>query len=1023
MLILGLVLAVAGCDCRPRKTAGIAGEVRWEWEGANGPEDGTSANVQFPVTAMGARREQVLYVRNIGLAPFTMEEFAKVSGSAVTLGLFLAEPNSAFEVKWAPAVVNPTERQPVTVVFMPPVTENERLVDYASEVELRPVGAAASRLTMNGRAIAGECDVPAVIDFGSVAVNSRLTSNVSLRNDGAATIEVQVDGVTGAPVGIFEITGLGPGGKLRVQPNEAPEAVVNFAPTEPRDYAGEVVIRRGDSCPKRPVQLKGRGVSSCLSWRAEPPDDVAGTALYFGSFAPGATGPGTVTFTNACSTPITLSSLHTTDTAFAVTAAAPGDLTQLFIPGAARDANMVWVSGTAVTSLEFRPVALGPTVGRLLGDSNLSAQPSVSIGLRGFGGGPRIEVRPSPVFAIGRVGFTPGASPGTFAQRTLRVANVGNRPLPANVRDNLHLRVGSGTDYFSVRAITGSADELCIGEWDSSNNACAGTLNIMTYNPASGIEAVAGMAMALPVRVVPSTPGPKEWELTLYSNDAVTPEVSLRITAEAVEAPPCHYTATPTNLAFGMMDKPQVKDLSFTLQNLGSQATEICYFNGLSLSPSSHDTFSLPSAPSDVELGAGQNVTVLVRAQPLRSATAPTAATGEVLFNVSTPGASQGQVALSATLAPACLTFNPSPANFADTELECGSPDRAIIISNTCAQTVTLNTTVLTDAANAPTGSGTCTTATGCPQFIITSAPAGGAIPPGASRTVLLRFRPFVVGPATGELTVTIQQGATAVPYSIALNGTGRARTMAGCGVTAVCPGPMNVSANSTVRLAPTVMSTGGTSCAWTVGSRPATSSGTFSAPTSCSSTNYFADVVGTHLVNFQVTDALGGSAQCVTPITVTPNGDLWIELTWDRPNDMDLHLLHPNGGSPTSASSWANGTWDCYYASRTPTWGTSASSPSLDRDDIPGQGPENTRINSPDRSLSYAIGVHMFSWRASPSPVTSTVKLYCAGTLVNTSTKTMSREGDMWVVGTVNFGAGSPCAFTAINSVVPNVP
>jgi hypothetical protein len=629
------------------------------------------------------------------------------------------------------------------------------------------------------------------------------------------------------------------------------------------------------------------------------------------------------------------------------------------------------------------------------------------------------------VFAIGRVGFTPGASPGTFAQRVLRVANVGNRPTPADPRANLHLgMMGAGSTFWSLTPVMGTADELCVGDWDTTNNRCAGTLSTAIYDQTVGIEAIAGTAMSLPIRVVPQTAGQKEWDLTIYSNDVTTPSVTVRITAEAVSAPPCNYTVAPVNLAFGIMDMPQVKDLTFTLTNLGTTAPEVCYFNGLGLSPTSSDTFTTPGAMSDFSLNAGQSQTVTVRAQPLRTPPTPTPVSGEVLFNVSTPGASQGAVLLSATLAPACITFAPNPVNFNDTELECGSPEKAVVISNTCAQTVTLNSTVLTNPANAPAGSGSCTTAGGCAQFAITAAPTGGPLAPGASRTILLRFRPYLVGPATGEVTVTMQQGSQAVPYAIPLNGTGRPRTMAGCGVTAMCPGPITTNANSTVTLTPSVMAPGAVSCNWSVQSRPATSSGTFSAPTSCTSTTYFADVVGTHIVNFNVSDGLGGTAQCTTPITVTPNGDLWIELTWDRPNDMDFHLLHPNAGPSSSSTSWGNTTWDCHFRSRTPVWGGGAQSdPSLDRDDITGQGPENIRINTPSHAFAYTVGVHMYSWSASPSAVTSTVKVYCGGQLVTTRTRAMSTTKDMWVVGTIDFNAGTPCLFTPINTIVSGVP
>jgi hypothetical protein len=1023
--VLWLAVVIVGCECRRPTTNGISGEVRWQWDTATGPQSDSSARVDFPITAMGARREQTIYVQNIGRAPFSMTEFAKLTGSAVTLGLF-SDPNPAFEVRWTQdAVVNPTEQQAVTVIFEPPITEMQAVVDYETDLEFRPSGALATSLVLTGRAVAGECDVPAVIDFGSVPIGSKLDSHISLANNGAATVIVTAGGVTGAPVGVFEVTGLDRTGKLTVDPGTSPEALVDFKPTEPRDYAGEFHVRRGESCPDRTVQLRGRGVVSCLTWHADPPDDPAGTALFFGNVLPGAAGEGTVTFSNACSVDIDLSRLRTSDPVFVVTAAAAGDLTKLHVPASVRDANQMWVAGTATTTLDFRPTVLGPKAGQLLASSSLTSQPAVSINIRGFGGGPKIDVRPSPVFAVGRIGFTPGASPGTFSQRTLRVANVGNRPTPADPRANLHLgMMGTGTTYWAVRAITGTADELCIGEWNTAGNTCAGTLAAATYDPVNGIEATVGTAMNLPVRVIPATAGQKEWELTIYSNDVTTPAVTVHITAEAVAAPPCNYTVAPTNLAFGIMDMPQVKDLTFTLQNLGTGPTEICYFNGLSISPTSSDTFTLPSAMSDVTLNPGQAQVVTVRAQPLRSPPAPLSVSGEVAFNVSTPGASQGAVLLSATLAPACITVAPSPVNFNDTQLECGSPERAVVISNTCATSVTVNSAALTNAANAPVGSGSCATVGGCPQFVITAAPGTGPLAPGASRTVLLRFRPYLVGPATGEFTVNIQQGTQAVPYVVPLAGNGIVRTAAGCGVTAVCPGPITVSANSTVTLTPTVMSSGGVTCAWSVASRPATSSGTFSMPASCTSTTYFADVVGTHIVTFNVSDGLGGTSQCTTPITVNPNGDLWIELTWDRPNDMDLHLLHPNAGPSSSAGSWGTSTWDCNFRTRTPTnWGSTAENPSLDRDDITGQGPENTRINTPSHAFAYTVGVHMYSWSASPNPVTSTLKVYCGGQLITTQTRTMSTVDDMWVVGTIDFNAAIPCRFTAVGTLIHNVP
>ncbi|MEW5740416.1 MAG: MopE-related protein [Myxococcota bacterium] len=239
------------------------------------------------------------------------------------------------------------------------------------------------------------------------------------------------------------------------------------------------------------------------------------------------------------------------------------------------------------------------------------------------------------------------------------------------------------------------------------------------------------------------------------------------------------------------------------------------------------------------------------------------------------------------------------------------------------------------------------------------------------------------------------------------------------CAPTAMCPAGQTVNPNTSVTLTTSAASPAGRplTCQWSVVSRPATSSGVFSAPTSCGSSSYYADVVGTHVLRFTVTDSMGLSSSCDVTITVQPMGDLWVELTWNQPNDMDLHLLHPSGGNRRQANNWSVSPWDCYFVNTNPSWDNpgTADDPSLDRDDISGTGPENIRINTPSIAHTYAIGVHMYSWAASPTPVVTTVRVYCAGQLKATQTRSFSTVKEFWVVGVVDFaGAGSAgCFFT----------
>jgi hypothetical protein len=131
----------------------------------------------------------------------------------------------------------------------------------------------------------------------------------------------------------------------------------------------------------------------------------------------------------------------------------------------------------------------------------------------------------------------------------------------------------------------------------------------------------------------------------------------------------------------------------------------------------------------------------------------------------------------------------------------------------------------------------------------------------------------------------------------------------------------------------------------------------------------------------------------------------------------MDLHLLHPSAGASHLATSWMKSPDDCYFSDKTPSWDAvgTADDPSLDRDDIPGKGPENTRINVPSTAHPYVIGVHMYSYVATPTPVTATLRLYCGGQLKTTQVRTFTTNKQMWVVGQVDFAnAGAAgCFFT----------
>ncbi|MGV3625839.1 MAG: choice-of-anchor D domain-containing protein [Archangium sp.] len=1016
-----VVLSLTGCNCRPPSVGRATGEVQWEWVTLNNETlRESSAVIDFGTISMGARRDAKVKVRNIGRGSFTMKEFAQLSGSPVS-GNNVAVPNQAFLLTFDENLaLAPTEETIVSIAFIPPIVV-EPFVDHMADLEFKPEGADVSTLSIKGRAIAGACALPEVIDFGALPVGKSTDYALELRNDGEIAARFQAGGVLEAPTDSYFFLGL-TDGAANVPAGGNTTITVRFSPQEPREYNGIVSMRRADSCPEQVVQLKGRGVTSCVTWVPDPADAASGQILSFGAVPPGAVKEGKVTFKNECTVPVVMSRVRSNDNnVFALTSPGDGLLT---LPAATRDATAgTWASGEAIAFVDFRPTALGLRQALMLADTDLTSQQAISVAMRGNGGGPKIDARPTPL-NFGRVGFSMDATTPLIATRNVRITNVGTRPMPADPEANLHLGVnGYGTMYFTVRAITGDPAELCIGEF--VNGVCDSSL-AATYDQAVGIEAgTAGLA--LPIRFIPRSEGAKEYEISIFSNDITAPETRIQVLATAINAPPCNFDVSPVTVAFGLIDAPQSVERTFTLRNLGTAASEVCFFSSFELDPQSHSMFSLPMGPTDLELAAGSSANITVRAAPQTPATTAASVTGHVTFSVPTTSAgNSGSVELTATLSPACIRVTPAPLNFGPTQLTCGSATQNVVIANTCTQTVTFSGATITDAAIAPNGTGSCAVNGGCPQFNLISQSAAGVLNPGGSAVVGVRFTPYSVSAPstefTGKLQINVTQGATTAPYEVVLRGTGVPQMQATC-VSASCPGPMTVQANTQVTLNTSVMTTGSPTCAWSVASRPTTANGTFSAPNNCSMTRYFADVVGTHVVSFNVSDGTGATAQCQTPITVLPSGDLWIEATWTPTNDTDLYLLHPNAGPPTSAGAWRNGgTWACGYANKTPTWGTAAASPSLDRDDTVARGPENIRINTPATGIAYNIGIHMF--RLDSSPITSTVKVYCGGQLVTTQTRAQNQEDSMWVVGSVTFPGvgGQPCTFSANGTVINNV-
>ena len=144
-----------------------------------------------------------------------------------------------------------------------------------------------------------------------------------------------------------------------------------------------------------------------------------------------------ITFSNAGPTDVQLSQIKTLNSQeFWVVAAAGADATRLTVPRATRDANGRWVPGTAKLTVANKPLQLGPRQTQLQFQTSLPRQATGVVTLKGFGGGPDIQVTPAPSLNFGKVAYFAGVELLPEAQaddheRRYRAGRAGRGGQPA----------------------------------------------------------------------------------------------------------------------------------------------------------------------------------------------------------------------------------------------------------------------------------------------------------------------------------------------------------------------------------------------------------------------------------------------------------------------------------------------------------------------------------------------------------------------------------------------------------------
>lgn len=264
---------------------------------------------------------------------------------------------------------------------------------------------------------------------------------------------------------------------------------LRFTPSEARDYRATLVAWRG-TCALAKLGVRGNGVESSFWWSPE--------SLDFGRLATGRTLTRELTFRSCTFSSTPLGNASTSASVFSVVRDGG-----LVIPAAVRDETGVIVPGELPVAIAFAPSGLSVTQAFFSAETGLVTQPSVTIVLRGVGGGPIAELTPA------QLDFGAVAGP-TTRQVTLR--NVGDRVAPADPSANLFLGVDGGQPYFELTP------------------ASCGTVTLSSpYGPSLGLSTTD--ALTFDVTLQPAA-GPRRCELRVFTSDPLTPEPVVVITAQ-----------------------------------------------------------------------------------------------------------------------------------------------------------------------------------------------------------------------------------------------------------------------------------------------------------------------------------------------------------------------------------------------------------------------------------------------------------------------------------------------------------
>ncbi|MCC6336598.1 MAG: choice-of-anchor D domain-containing protein [Myxococcales bacterium] len=711
-LLLALTLGGFSCGCdRGGGLTGQAGELVVVVAGPARESLTREALLTLDPVVMDERGDGQVRLRNIGVAALTIVSVSREGGS------------DALTLDDAAGRVIPRDGEvTLSAHFAPPTDADvtkatvEHRADFRVQVSGGRPGEEQAAVTLVAVAVARDCYVPAVLDFGQVPLGQHVTLPLLLENGRPFPASTEVSAVEGDDPLAFALPSAGP---FEVNPGQRVAVPVSFGPLEERAYHATLRVRRAATCAEGTTVLTGVGSSQAISWTPSLVD--------FGRVPLGVPVKRTVTVVNGSGAPLGLQGVLAEGAAFSLVDPVPVE---------------VPARGSAVLTVACAPSALGRVEGVLSFDVSTVETLSARVPMTCVGGAPRIRLAPAPSLAFGSVPLNVATS------RRLSVQNVGAPPAaPGDTSNNLRLGVDGRLPWVAI-VPTSAATKVTDFE----------VVTPAGYDPAVGLPAISGLnALDFDVRLTATTEGRKEADLFVYSNDPLQPLAGVRVSANPREPGTCELSLAPGNLPMG--DIPRGASFERTMTITAGPSTFGCLV-AVDLAPGSASTFSLPDSPLPVVMEAGD--TGLVKLRATADPALPYGATARGFLRVQA-GRDPPVLIPTEMRVANCLVLDPNALDFGTTRLGCRSGSKPLHAYNACGVPLFIDRITFR-----PTGG----------PFALTSTPtipSGGlAVNSGVGpASVQVAFAPITTGPASGALDFDIREGGVARVVSVDLAGQG----------------------------------------------------------------------------------------------------------------------------------------------------------------------------------------------------------------------------------------------------------